>query len=149
MADLIIRKAGEEDAAAIWELEKACFDDPWSLDSISFELRENPHALYLLATEEDEAVGYMGIWCLLDEGQVTNVAVHPAHRGKHIAQRILEDMIRITTSGGIKHHTLEVRPSNAAAIGLYEKMGFKTEGRRKKYYQNNGEDALIMWRHEE
>ena len=83
---------------------------------------------------------------MIDEGHITNVAVLPEHRGKHIASAIIAVMIEFTEGQGIKRFTLEVRSSNEAAKGLYRKFNFKEEGLRKGYYQDNGEDAVIMWR---
>lgn len=148
MPEVVVRAAAAEDAGALWEIEKACFPDPWSLEAITFELAENPKAHYIVATEDDKIVGYVGIWHLFDEGHIMNVAVLPEHRGKHVGQRMIEAMIAMGLADGVTHHTLEVRASNAPAIGLYEKMGFAVEGCRANYYQNDGEDALIMWRHE-
>ena len=79
------------------------------------------------------------------EAQVTNVAVHPEHRGKGVATRLMERLIREVKQRGATAMTLEVRPSNAPALALYEKFGLKSVGRRKGYYQDNGEDAIIMW----
>lgn len=149
MPDVLVRQAAPEDAAAISAIEEACFPDPWSYESLRFELTENPHAFYVVAEMDGEVVGYVGLWWLFDEGHITNVAVLPGYRNRHIAEGMMNVMIGFTVSEGVRHHTLEVRPSNGAAIALYEKLGFVTEGRRKKYYKSDGEDALIMWRHEE
>lgn len=149
MADVIVRQADVNDAAAIFEIEMICFPDPWSLETLIHELSENPNAFYIVAELAGEVVGYAGLWWIGDEGHITNVAVKPGYRNRKIASGIIATMIDFTTGEGMKHHTLEVRRSNEAAIGLYEKYGFATEGVRKGYYLNNGEDALIMWRHEE
>ena len=152
MADIIIRQAGPADARDIYEIEKLCFPDPWSLDSVRFELEENPRAFYVVAEHSGEVVGYAGLWWIVDEGHITNVAVKPGFRNRRIADGIMSVLIDHTVSEGILHHTLEVRTSNEPAIGLYNKHGFAIEGRRKDYYQTGPrgkEDAYIMWRHEE
>ena len=149
MADVIIRQAKPNDAADIFEIEKLCFPDPWSMDSISFELEENPRAFYVVAEHSGKVVGYAGLWWIEDEGHITNVAVKPGFRNRKIAEGIIDTLIEHTSAEGIKHYTLEVRRSNEAAIGLYEKFGFAVEGVRKGYYRFEKEDALIMWRHEE
>lgn len=149
MADVIIRQAEPRDAADIFEIEKLCFPDPWSMDSISFELEENPRAFYVVAEHSGNVVGYAGLWWIEDEGHITNVAVKPGFRNRKIAEGIIDTLIEHTSAEGIKHYTLEVRRSNEAAIGLYEKFGFAVEGVRKGYYRFEKEDALIMWRHEE
>ena len=136
MAEVIIRQAVPGDAGSIYEIENLCFPDPWSMDALTYEL-------------DGEVVGYAGLWIIGDEGHITNVAVKPGFRNRKIGEGIIGVMIDFTSGEGIAHYTLEVRKSNVPAINLYEKFGFRTEGVRKKYYQNNGEDALIMWRHEE
>ncbi len=149
MAEVIIRQAVPGDAEGIYEIEKLCFPDPWSMDALTFELEGNPRAFYVVAELEGRVVGYAGLWIIGDEGHITNVAVKPGFRNRKIGEGIIGVMIDFTSGEGIAHHTLEVRKSNVPAINLYEKFGFRTEGVRKKYYQNDGEDALIMWRHEE
>ncbi len=148
MADLLIRQANIDDADAIFEIEHLCFPDPWSKDSLHHELAENPRAFYIVAELDEIVVGYAGLWWIGDEGHITNVAVRPGYRNRRIASGIINVMIEFTTKEGIRHHTLEVRASNKPAIGLYQKYGFEVEGVRRGYYLNNGEDALIMWRHE-
>ena len=147
MADVIIRQAGPADTADIFEIEKLCFPDPWSKDSIRYELEENEKAFYLVAEHSGKVVGYMGLWWILDEGHITNVAVRPGYRNRKIAEGIIRVMLEHTIGAGILHHTLEVRRDNQPAINLYEKFGFEVDGVRKGYYQFDGEDALIMWRH--
>ena len=147
MADVIIRQAAAEDAEAIFEIENMCFPDPWSLESIEYEFEENPRAFYVVAEHSGEIVGYAGLWWIEDEGHITNVAVKPGFRNRKIGEGIIAVLLDFTIQEGISHHTLEVRRTNEPAINLYEKFGFEVEGVRKGYYQNNKEDALIMWRH--
>ncbi|MBQ0079122.1 MAG: ribosomal protein S18-alanine N-acetyltransferase [Eubacterium sp.] len=149
MPDVIVRQATVKDAEEIYEIEQLCFPDPWSLESLVYEFEENERAFYVVAELDNKVVGYAGLWWIFDEGHITNVAVRPDYRQRHIAEGIMGVMLQFTNEQGIYHHTLEVRPSNDAAIKLYEKLGFEVEGRRKNYYANNGEDALIMWRHVE
>lgn len=149
MADVIIRQATLKDVEDIYEIETLCFPDPWSRDALTYELEENPRAFYIVADLDGQVVGYAGLWWIEDEGHITNVAVKPGYRNRRIGEGIISVMIDFTSKEGIKHHTLEVRRSNDPAISLYEKFGFRTEGVRKRYYRNNGEDALIMWRHGE
>ena len=147
MADVTIRQADRNDVEAIYIIEKLCFPDPWSREALIYELEENPRAFYIVAELDEKVVGYAGMWWVVDEGHITNVAVMPGYRNRRIGQGIIDVLIEFTSEKGIRHHTLEVRRSNEAAIRLYEKSGFRTEGIRKGYYLNNGEDALIMWRH--
>lgn len=147
MADVTIRQADRNDVEAIYSIEKLCFPDPWSREALIYELEENPRAFYIVAELDEKVVGYAGMWWVVDEGHITNVAVMPGYRNRRIGQGIIDVLIEFTSEKGIRHHTLEVRRSNEVAIRLYEKSGFRTEGIRKGYYLNNGEDALIMWRH--
>ncbi len=149
MADVIIRQAELGDVDDIYEIEKLCFPDPWSRGSIRYELEENQSAFYIVAEHSGHVVGYAGLWWILDEGHITNVAVKPGYRNRKIAEGIIRTLIDHTVAEGIGHHTLEVRRSNEPAIRLYEKFGFQVEGVRKGYYAFENEDALIMWRHEE
>ena len=100
----------------------------------------------MVAQIEEDVVGYAGLWKIGDEGHITNVAVAPEQRRKSIGDMLVGALIEVTEEEGITSHTLEVRKSNIGAIRLYEKHGFKVEGERKAYYEDNGEDALIMWR---
>ena len=146
---MIIRQAAPEDANDIFEIEEMCFPDPWSLESIKYELEENERAFYVVAEHSGKVVGYAGLWWILDEGHITNVAVRPGYRNRKIAEGIITVLLEHTESQGVLHHTLEVRRSNQPAINLYEKFGFEVCGVRKGYYQFDREDALIMWRHAE
>lgn len=147
MSDVTVRRADIKDVDAIYEIETLCFPDPWSMESLVFEFENNPRAIYMVAEIDHRVVGYAGLWDIYDEGHITNVAVHPDYRQRRIGESIMNVMLDLTLRDGIVHHTLEVRPSNEAAINMYTKLGFKVEGRRKNYYGDNGEDALIMWRH--
>ena len=147
MTDVTIRQVEPRDAEEICEIEKICFPDPWSMDSIRYELEENDKAFYLVAEQSGRVVGYVGLWRILDEGHITNVAVRPECRKRGIAEGIIREMLVRTGAAGIRHHTLEVRRDTQPAINLYEKFDFEVEGVREGYYQSDGEDALIMWRH--
>ena len=151
--DITVRRAEERDLDAITLIEARCFEgqDPWSRNALYNEIVENADRTLYLAAEKDQTVlGYMGVWKILDEGHITNVAVDPDHRRQHIAEKIIEEMIRRTSEEGITSWTLEVRADNEPAIRLYEKMGFREEGVRPGYYEYDGTDALIMWKgHEE
>ena len=138
------RRMVPEDAAGVELVERASFSMPWSRESF-WEEAANEKTYYWLALEEQRIIGYMGAWLLLGEAQVTNVAIMPEYRGKGIGTKMLETYIGVLKEQGITAMTLEVRPSNTAAIGLYHKFGFRSVGLRKGYYQDNGEDAMIMW----
>lgn len=148
MFEMVIRKATEKDVAQIADLEKICFPFPWSEKAFGKELKENILAFYILAEvkETGQIIGYAGVWLIQGEGHITNVAVHPDFRRKHIGMAIVEVLMKESRKqAGIKTFTLEARKSNIAAIELYKKFGFAEVGVRKGYYQENNEDALIMW----
>ena len=138
------REMKPEDADAVEAVEKASFSVPWSRKSF-WEEAANERTCYLLALDGDQVVGYAGTWILDDEAQITNVAVAPAYRGKKVGSELMAELIREAKKRGATRMTLEVRPSNTAALALYEKYGFKDCGRRPHYYLDNGEDAVIMW----
>ena len=129
--------------AQIAELEKLCFSDPWSANSIASEL-ENKLAFWLVATEGDRVAGYIGSQTVMEETDMMNVAVHPDYRRKGIAEALINDLVENLKKMGSHCLTLEVRASNVPAITLYEKLGFTEIGRRKNYYRNPREDALIL-----
>ena len=131
----------------VYELSKACFSVPWSLDSISYEI-ENPLAKYIIAENlsTKEVIGYAGVWIVAGEGDITNIAVDPSYRKQGIASSLLMKLFEICRENSCSDITLEVRASNIPAQNLYKKFNFKEEGIRKKYYSDNGEDAIIMWK---
>lgn len=139
------RMLGQHDIDSIYSIEVQCFTVPWSYDGLKKDLVENPCAIYIGAFERYELVGYAGMWVILDEAHITNIAVLPEMRGQGIGRRLLNGLLRIARRAGAEGITLEVRPSNSVALALYESMGFKKAGVRKKYYSDNGEDAYIMW----
>ncbi len=133
----------QQDAKSLAELDKECFSVPWSQKSFVDECN-NKIATYFVAKENGEVIGYGGFWHVADEGDITNIAVAPIHRRKGVASRILEEMIKTANQKKLSLLTLEVRESNIAAIALYEGFGFEKIGKRKNYYTNPKEDALIM-----
>ena len=144
------RFAEEKDLPAMAEIERRCFHTPWSEESLRDDLTGNPLSVYMvLEAESGDVAGYMSLWRILDEGHINNVAVLPEYRRRGGASEMLEFMLEYSEKNGISSHTLEVRVSNEGAIGLYGKFGFKEAGVRKGYYEDNGEDALIMWRNHE
>ena len=133
----------QDHVAQVAALEKLCFVDPWSENSIASELK-NPLALWLVAEFQGEVAGYIGSQSVLPESDVMNVAVNPVHRRKGIAEALVLALCDALKAGGNESLTLEVRASNAPAIALYEKLGFVQIGRRPNYYRNPKEDALIL-----
>lgn len=133
----------ESHVAPIAELEKLCFSDPWSENSIRYELT-NPLSFWLVAVEEDRVAGYVGSQSVLDEADMMNIAVHPDFRRRGVAQHLVEGLVAGLKEKDVRCLTLEVRASNDPAIALYQKLGFVQVGRRPNYYRNPKEDALIL-----
>lgn len=125
------------------QLEKLCFSDPWSENSVASEL-DNELSFWLVALDGDTVAGYIGSQSVLGESDMMNVAVHPAYRRQGIAEALVTQLVQALKEMGNHCLTLEVRASNAPAIGLYEKLGFTEVGRRPNYYRNPKEDALIL-----
>lgn len=140
---MVIRKGTKEDIEAIYNIELESFSVPWSLESITKEL-ENEMAYYVVAEEEGQVLGYAGLWDVVGEGQITNIAVRPSGRRKGIGKKLVEGLIAYGKEKSLEVLILEVRQSNEAAIKLYSGAGFKEIGKRKNYYTKPTEDALLM-----
>ena len=132
-----------EDVEAVHAIEEACFAIPWSRESFLREVTENQCARYLVMREDGECVAYAGMWFVLDEAHVTNIAVRPDRRGLGYGEKVTRAMIQLAADSGMNWMTLEVRRSNEIAQSLYRKLGFVDVGYRKRYYENQ-EDALVM-----
>ncbi len=142
---LVIRHLSEKDIEGIVEVEEICFPTPWSKNAFQKEL-ENKLARYMIVEMENKIVAYGGIWFIVDEGHITNIAVHPEYRGLGLGNEIVEALVKECKKNNIISMTLEVRASNHVAQNLYKKYGFKLAGIRPEYYTDNREDALIMWK---
>jgi ribosomal-protein-alanine N-acetyltransferase len=135
------------DVDAVAAIERETFAMPWSYASFVRELTQNAStARYLVLDLDGEAVGYAGMWLVVDEGHVTNIAVRSDLRGMGGGKELMRALIGEAAANGLAYMALEVRRSNAAARGLYQKMGFVDAGVRKRYYEDNREDAMIMAR---
>ena len=140
---MTIEKMNAGQVAQIAALEKICFSDPWSENSIASEL-ENRLAHWLVALEGETVAGYIGSQTVMGESDMMNVAVHPDFRRRGIAEALVKRLVEDLQAMESHCLTLEVRATNAPAIALYEKLGFFQVGRRKNYYRNPREDALIL-----
>lgn len=140
---MIIRKMKASDVTAIAELEKRCFSDPWSADSIASEL-VNPLSYWLVAEMDGQVAGYVGSQSVLDAADMMNIAVSPEYRRRGVAKALVNELTAYLSKNNVIALLLEVRVSNEPAITLYEKMGFQQVGRRPNYYRNPREDALIL-----
>lgn len=128
-------------------IEEDCFSVPWSEKSFYEEITKNKMAIYIIAKENDNIVGYGGMWHVVTEGHITNIAVKKTHRGKGIGKQIVNKLIDIAKEKEMIGITLEVRQSNDIAKNLYKSLGFIIEGIRKEYYDDNREDAIVMWKY--
>lgn len=130
----------------VLKVERVSFLTPWSDHAFTYEILYNELSYYTVALLDDVVVGYAGMWMILDEAHVTNVAVAPTHRNRKIGRLLMQQLMNKAVQNGINRMTLEVRPSNAYARRLYKSLGFKELGVRKNYYTDTNEDAIIMWK---
>lgn len=142
-----IEKMEEKHLDMVFEIEKNCFVTPWTYDALKKELAENKLATYLVALKDEEVVGYAGMWHVVNEGHITNIAVKEEYRRKGVGTMILDAFVDQAYRLNMIGITLEVRVSNLGAQRMYTKLGFKPEGFRKNYYADTKEDAIIMWKY--
>jgi len=140
-----VRPMKESDLKRIMEIEHASFSAPWSLHAFISELSENEYARYFCLELDGQVIGYMGLWFILEEGHITNVAIAPDYRGQRKGEILMRSVMQMMRQEGMERMTLEVRASNTVARKLYERLGFGAAGVRKGYYSDNREDAVIMW----
>ena len=141
---LIFRAMTQDDAEAVAAIEEKSFAMPWKREDFWHEAR-NELATYIVGELDGKLIAYAGAWVSFNQAEVMSVAVDPEYRGQGIGTILFGELIKSIKARGAMSITLEVRPSNTAAIKLYESFGLKSVGRRKGYYLDNGEDALIMW----
>lgn len=131
----------------VLQVEEACFTTPWTRADFQRELNENTMAIYRVALSSGNVVGYAGMWHVVNEGHITNVAVLHDYRRQGIGDALMQAFIDIAIAREMIGITLEVRMNNTAAQKLYAKYGFRAEGIRKNYYPDTKEDAVIMWKY--
>lgn len=141
----IVRPMLLDDLEAILEIERVSFSTPWSKESFKAELKDNDYARYFCLALDGRVIGYMGLWFILDEGHITNIAIAPEYRGQRWGEFLMRYVMRKMAAQGMDRMTLEVRVSNNQAQSLYKRLGFSTAGIRKGYYADTQEDAMIMW----
>lgn len=139
-----IRRMREEDLDAVTAIEQATFAVPWSRESFRQELERNVAARYLVAETGGNVIGYGGAWIILDESHITNIAVTEEYRGRGIGKQLTKALLQYLSNLGASYATLEVRVSNERAQNLYRSLGFVSVGKRKRYYEDNQEDAFLM-----
>ncbi|WP_245959525.1 ribosomal protein S18-alanine N-acetyltransferase [Neobacillus piezotolerans] len=135
----------EEDIDQILIVEHESFTLPWSREAFYNELNHNQYAVYIVLEDDGKIIGYGGVWIVLDEAHITNIAILPQYRGRKLGEALLKKVLEVAMEKGAETATLEVRVSNTPARSLYRKMGFQEGGIRKKYYTDNQEDGIVMW----
>jgi len=133
-----------DDVPAVHEIERLSFRTPWPAYAFEQELKGNRLARYVVARAGDRIVGFAGIWMMVDEAHITTFGVHPDWRRQAIGRQLLLNLCEISIAIGARRLTLEVRESNEVAQTLYAGFGFEVVGRRRAYYTDDGEDALVM-----
>ena len=144
MSEPVIRFMRLKDVDAVATIEQETFARPWSRESFRQELTRNAVARYLVAEEDGKILGYAGAWVILDESHITNIAVRKEARGRGIGKKLTSELLQILSNLGACYATLEVRVSNERAQNLYKSLGFISVGKRKRYYEDNNEDAFLM-----
>ena len=130
----------------ICDIEKRCFSDAWSRQSFIDEI-DNENSVFIVVKKEDKIVAYSGFWYIVDDAQIMNVAVDTTYKGMKISHILMKEMIQRAMDKNMATMSLEVRVSNEIAINLYKGYGFEIAGVRKQYYQDNKEDAYIMFKY--
>ena len=141
--DYIIRRMTMADIDGVAAVEAATFPTPWSRAAFASEMN-NAAARYLVVEKNGKVIGYAGAWIILDESHITNIAVLQEERGQGIGRTLTAGLMQYLSNLGAAYATLEVRKSNEVAQNLYVSLGYIKLGVRKRYYEDNGEDALIM-----
>lgn len=144
MNNLFICPMDESNVIDVLEINNICFNPPWSLESLKNELK-NKFTRYIVVKKDDIVIGYAGIWIIIDEAHITNIAVDPDFRGIGAGNVLIENIIDICKELEIPSITLEVRETNTVAKNLYKKYDFIEEGIRKNYYED-GTNAVLMWK---
>ena len=146
-SDLKIQSLTTDNLTELLELDKACFDGLWTMEGYLRELESpNSHFLGLFSPfNHSDLLGMGCFWSILEEAHITILAVHPQYHGQGLGTALLYAILQSASDLGLERATLEVRDSNYVAISLYQKFGFKTAGKRRGYYKDNNEDALILW----
>lgn len=142
---ITIRAMTVADIDGVMTVERASFKTPWSREAFERELTVNHMAYYLVATDDQQIIGYAGYWQVIDEAHITNIAIAPQWRNKGYGKQLIEQLLNSARAKEIAYMTLEVRVNNHTAIELYRQFGFAEHGVRPNYYYDTGEDALIMW----
>lgn len=141
----IFRPMTWDDITPVVALEQVTFSSPWSREAFETELASNVMARYVVLEVEGKVAGYAGMWIVVNEAHIMNVAVEAPLRGRGLGELLMRHMLEVAAKNGAERMTLEVRRSNMTARKLYDKLGFVESGVRAGYYSDNGEDALLLW----
>lgn len=145
MAELVIRGMEPVDIDGVMEVDAASFPTPWPKEIFHQEVEKNDYAHYFVVELDKRIVGYAGLWVVIDDAQVTNIAIMPNYRGYKIGEKLFLYTLKQAIRMGVSRLSLEVRVSNIVAQRMYRKFGLVPGGIRKSYYTDNGEDAVVMW----
>ena len=146
--EIKFEEIGIKHMADVIRIERESFSSPWSIQAFTYEVLYNELSHYVVALSEDDVVGYGGMWIIMDEAHITNIAVDSFYRGQKLGYLLMKQLINKAIELGAVKMTLEVRPTNTPARNLYRKLGFVERGIRKNYYSDINEDAIIMWKDE-
>ena len=144
MMNMTIARMEEQHIEAVADLEAMCFSTPWTEDNLRSSLANKTDYFFVALDEEEDVIGYIGVSVVADSCFINNIAVYPACRRQGVGTALLKIAIMTADVNSTEFISLEVRESNAAAIALYEALGFEEMGRRKNFYRRPQEDALIM-----
>ncbi|MBT2663097.1 ribosomal protein S18-alanine N-acetyltransferase [Bacillus sp. ISL-45] len=142
---ITFRNMTVDDLDEVMEVELKSFTVPWSKEAFFNELTKNQFAHYLIVEVDQRVVGYCGVWIIIDEAHITNIALLPEYRGMKLGEALMAKVMELAREMGAFRMTLEVRVSNERAQNLYRKFGFEEGAIRKQYYTDNMEDAIVMW----
>ena len=145
MDNVTVREMTVDDIDEVMEIEHASFAIPWKREAFVGEIEQNNFAVYYVIEDENRIFGYCGLWMIIDEAHITNIAILPSHRGKGYGALLFGHVIEQAVEKGAIMLSLEVRVTNTGAQHMYRKFGLVPGGIRKQYYTDNGEDALVMW----
>lgn len=140
----MLRAMHPTDLEEVVYIDSLCFPIPWNKQQYTYELEDNHYANLYVLLKDDRIIGYIDFWVTFEICQLAKIAIHPAYRSKHYARELMDAMIKVAEHKGCENISLEVRCSNMIAQRLYETYNFIKVNVRKQYYQDNGEDALVL-----
>lgn len=143
--ELVFRKMTLDDLPDVMKIEQDAFATPWTEEAFRNELTNNMFAQYMAMEYKGQVIGYTGMWIIVDEAHITNIAILSPYRGLGLGKLLMHEVQRTASFLGAVRMTLEVRESNEIAQRLYRQFGFVNAGVRPRYYSDNNEDAIIMW----